>query len=135
MHLQQERGKRSSNGSSRMGRRMEVSTATPNLPSHQSFPSPSLPPSLSLTLLSSILLCLGINLPGTSRQRKIPNMAPKVELPNAAAMVWLLVLCLIPPVEAYDTGDAIALLLGTVLAVVGFCSCLGWYARRRNEQL
>ncbi|KAG7240710.1 hypothetical protein INR49_026599 [Caranx melampygus] len=74
-------------------------------------------------------------LPGTSRQRKIPNMAPKVELPNAAAMVWLLVLCLIPPVEAYDTGDAIALLLGTVLAVVGFCSCLGWYARRRNEQL
>ncbi|XP_023273654.1 small integral membrane protein 30-like [Seriola lalandi dorsalis] len=62
-------------------------------------------------------------------------MAPKFEIPNAATIVWLLVLCLIPPAEAYDTGDALALLLGTVLAVVGFCSCLGWYARRRNGQL
>ncbi|XP_044041510.1 small integral membrane protein 30-like [Siniperca chuatsi] len=63
------------------------------------------------------------------------NMAPKLELPNAAAVVWLMFLALIPPVEAYDAGDALALLLGTILTVVGFCAFLGWYARRRNGQL
>lgn len=62
-------------------------------------------------------------------------MAPKLEVPGAAAVVWLLLLTLVPPVEAYDAGDALALLLGTVLAVVGFCACLGWYARRRDAQL
>ncbi|XP_028255175.1 small integral membrane protein 30 [Parambassis ranga] len=63
------------------------------------------------------------------------NMAPKLELPYSAALVWLVFVSLIPPAEAYDAGDALALLLGTVLAVVGFCACLGWYARRRNGQL
>ncbi|XP_074481606.1 small integral membrane protein 30 [Sebastes fasciatus] len=63
-------------------------------------------------------------------------MAPKIELTNAAlATVWLLFLSLIPPVEAYDAGDALALLLCTILAVVGVCAFLGWYARRRNGQL
>lgn len=62
-------------------------------------------------------------------------MAPKLELPNAAAIVWLIFLCLIPPAEAYDTGDALALLVATILTVVGFCACLGWYARKRNGQL
>ncbi|XP_071394699.1 small integral membrane protein 30 [Centroberyx affinis] len=62
-------------------------------------------------------------------------MAPKLELPNAAAILWVIFLCLIPPAEAYDAGDALALLLGTVISVVGFCACLGWYARRRNGLL
>ncbi|XP_068572859.1 small integral membrane protein 30 [Cebidichthys violaceus] len=62
-------------------------------------------------------------------------MAPKVELTNAAAVVWLMFLSLIHPAEAYDAGDALALLLGTILAVVGVCAFLGWYARRRNGQL
>ncbi|XP_040886162.1 small integral membrane protein 30-like [Toxotes jaculatrix] len=62
-------------------------------------------------------------------------MAPKLELPTAAAIVWLIFLSLIHPAEAYDAGDALALLVGTVLTVVGFCACLGWYARRRNGQL
>lgn len=62
-------------------------------------------------------------------------MAPKVELPRLAAIIWTLFLALVPPVEAYDAGDALALLLGTVLTVVGLCACLGWYARRRNERL
>ncbi|XP_070785206.1 small integral membrane protein 30 [Enoplosus armatus] len=62
-------------------------------------------------------------------------MAPKLELPGAAAIVWLIFLSLIPPAEAYDAGDALALLLGTILTVVGFCAFLGWYARRRNGQL
>lgn len=60
------------------------------------------------------------------------NMAPKLELPAAAAVIWLLLLSLIPPAEAYDAGDAVALLLCTVLTVLGFCACLGCYARRRN---
>ncbi|XP_034434680.1 small integral membrane protein 30-like [Hippoglossus hippoglossus] len=62
-------------------------------------------------------------------------MDPRLQLPNAAAVICLIVLTLIPPAEAYDAGDALALLLGSVLAVVGFCACLGWYARRRNGQL
>lgn len=62
-------------------------------------------------------------------------MAPKLELPSTAAIIWLIFLSLIPPAEAYDAGDALALLLGTILAVVGFCAFLGWYARRRNDQL
>ncbi|XP_031140765.1 small integral membrane protein 30 [Sander lucioperca] len=61
-------------------------------------------------------------------------MAPKVELPNAAAIVWLIFLSLIPPAEAYDAGDALALLLGTIVTGVGFCAFLGWYARKRNGQ-
>ncbi|XP_029318069.1 small integral membrane protein 30 [Cottoperca gobio] len=61
-------------------------------------------------------------------------MAPKLELPNAAAITCLLFLSLIPPAEAYDAGDALALLLCTILTVVGFCAFLGWYARRRNGQ-
>ncbi|XP_040004170.1 small integral membrane protein 30-like [Xiphias gladius] len=62
-------------------------------------------------------------------------MAPKLELPNAAASVWLILLSLVPPAEAYDAGDALALLLGAILTVVGFCACLGWYARKRDGQL
>uniref|UniRef100_A0A8D3BDZ9 Uncharacterized protein n=1 Tax=Scophthalmus maximus TaxID=52904 RepID=A0A8D3BDZ9_SCOMX len=46
---------------------------------------------------------------------------------RAAAVVWLLFLSLIPPAEAYDAGDALALLLGAIVAVVGVCAGLGWY--------
>lgn len=62
-------------------------------------------------------------------------MAPRLEVPYAATVFWLLFVTLIPPVEAYDAGDALALLLGTVVTVVGFCAFLGWYARRRDSQL
>uniref|UniRef100_A0A3Q3LKU4 Small integral membrane protein 30 n=1 Tax=Mastacembelus armatus TaxID=205130 RepID=A0A3Q3LKU4_9TELE len=62
-------------------------------------------------------------------------MAPKLQLPYATATFCLIFLSLISPAEAYDAGDALALLLGTVVAVVGLCACLGWYARRRNGQL
>ncbi|KAM9171880.1 small integral membrane protein 30 isoform 1-T2 [Pangshura tecta] len=41
----------------------------------------------------------------------------------------------LPVVEALDSGDAIALLLGIVLTIIGFCACLGLYARKRNGQL
>ena len=42
------------------------------------------------------------------------------------------VLCsLIPGVAAFDAGDAIALVLGLVLGILGICACLGYYARKR----
>ncbi|XP_034382259.1 small integral membrane protein 30-like [Cyclopterus lumpus] len=62
-------------------------------------------------------------------------MAPRVELTNAAAIPMLVLLSLVRPAEAYDAGDTLALLLCTVLAVVGVCAFLGCYARRRNAQL
>ncbi|XP_037317810.2 small integral membrane protein 30-like [Pungitius pungitius] len=62
-------------------------------------------------------------------------MSPEVELRHSAATVCLTFLSLVRPAEAYDAGDALALLLGTVAAVAGVCAFLGWYARRRNEHL
>ncbi|CAL9683122.1 unnamed protein product [Knipowitschia caucasica] len=59
----------------------------------------------------------------------------KAELPWAALTLWLLLMWSVPGAEAYDAGDAIALLLGSVITGVGLCACLGWYTRRRNEQL
>ncbi|XP_061523915.1 small integral membrane protein 30-like [Phyllopteryx taeniolatus] len=63
-------------------------------------------------------------------------MTPKQQLPRVAAVLSSLTfLQTIPPAAAYDAGDAVALLLGTVVAMVGFCACLGWYARKRNRLL
>uniref|UniRef100_A0A3Q2XLV9 Uncharacterized protein n=1 Tax=Hippocampus comes TaxID=109280 RepID=A0A3Q2XLV9_HIPCM len=50
-------------------------------------------------------------------------MTPKQQLSRvAAAFTSLVFLQTIPPVAAYDAGDALALLLGTVVAMVGFCA-------------
>jgi len=35
-----------------------------------------------------------------------------------------------PVVAAFDTGDAIALVIGLILAFIILCACLGWYSRR-----
>ncbi|XP_073184227.1 small integral membrane protein 30 [Lepidochelys kempii] len=50
-------------------------------------------------------------------------------------LVLLSLVIMLPVVEALDTGDAVALLLGVVLTIIGFCACLGLYARKRNGQL
>ncbi|XP_043351092.1 small integral membrane protein 30 [Dermochelys coriacea] len=50
-------------------------------------------------------------------------------------LVFISLVLMLPVVEALDTGDAIALLLGVVLTIIGFCACLGLYARKRNGQL
>uniref|UniRef100_A0A3B5JYE4 Uncharacterized protein n=1 Tax=Takifugu rubripes TaxID=31033 RepID=A0A3B5JYE4_TAKRU len=55
-------------------------------------------------------------------------MAPKLELPNAAAIMWLVLFSLIRPVEANDAGNALALVAVIVVSMVGVCACLGWYA-------
>ncbi|XP_039379061.1 small integral membrane protein 30 [Mauremys mutica] len=50
-------------------------------------------------------------------------------------VVLISLVLMLPVVEALDSGDAIALLLGIVLTIIGFCACLGLYARKRNGQL
>ncbi|XP_057712066.1 small integral membrane protein 30-like [Corythoichthys intestinalis] len=63
-------------------------------------------------------------------------MTPKRQIPRVSLVLGCLTfLQTVPPASAYDAGDAVALLLGTVIAMVGFCACLGLYARKRNRLL
>ncbi|OCT87389.1 small integral membrane protein 30 [Xenopus laevis] len=39
---------------------------------------------------------------------------------------------MLPVAEAMDEGNTIALLLGVVITAIGFCACLGYYARKRD---
>jgi FtsH-binding integral membrane protein len=39
---------------------------------------------------------------------------------------------IIPSVAAFDAGDAIALILGLAIGILGICACLGYYARRKS---
>ena len=39
-----------------------------------------------------------------------------------------------PTVEAFDGGDATALILGLMIGILGICACLGVYARKRSGQ-
>ncbi|XP_048357390.1 small integral membrane protein 30 [Sphaerodactylus townsendi] len=56
---------------------------------------------------------------------------------NALHLFLVLISFLIgvPAVEALDTGDALAILLGMLLSAIGLCACLGLYARKRNGEL
>lgn len=45
--------------------------------------------------------------------------------------VLLVLTLLFPGVHAFDAGDAIALVLGLIIGVLGICACLGYYARKR----
>ncbi|NWU94812.1 SIM30 protein, partial [Upupa epops] len=49
-------------------------------------------------------------------------------------LVCVSLLLELPVVEALDTGDTITFLLGLSISIVGFCACLGLYARKRNGQ-
>ncbi|XP_042671728.1 small integral membrane protein 30 [Centrocercus urophasianus] len=49
-------------------------------------------------------------------------------------LVLSALLLVLPVVEAMDAGDTIAFLLGLAVSVIGFCACLGLYARKRNGQ-
>lgn len=59
---------------------------------------------------------------------------PSMENTSKLFLVLVSLLLVLPVVEALDAGDAIALLLGLAVSVVGFCACLGLYARKRNGQ-
>ncbi|NXG83255.1 SIM30 protein, partial [Stercorarius parasiticus] len=49
-------------------------------------------------------------------------------------LVLISLLLVLPGAEALDAGDTIAFLVGLAVSVVGFCACLGLYARKRNGQ-
>ncbi|XP_030324901.1 small integral membrane protein 30 [Calypte anna] len=49
-------------------------------------------------------------------------------------LVLLSLLLVLPVAEAMDAGDTIAFLLGLAVSVIGFCACLGLYARKRSGQ-
>ena len=57
------------------------------------------------------------------------------KMANEHSFTFLLVIFVLtlvfPGVEAFDAGDAIALVLGLVIGILGICACLGYYARRR----
>ena len=38
------------------------------------------------------------------------------------------------PVEAFDGGDAAALIIGLIIGILGICACLGAYSRKRTGQ-
>ena len=47
------------------------------------------------------------------------------------SFVGVFLLLLFPGAEAFDAGDAVALVLGLVIGILGICACLGAYARKR----
>ncbi|XP_065685364.1 small integral membrane protein 30 [Patagioenas fasciata] len=47
-------------------------------------------------------------------------------------LVVVILLLVLPGVDAMDAGDTIAFLLGLAVSIIGFCACLGLYARKRN---
>ncbi|NWX53138.1 SIM30 protein, partial [Steatornis caripensis] len=49
-------------------------------------------------------------------------------------LVLVSLLLVLPVVKALDAGDTVAFLLGLAVSVIGFCACLGLYARKRNGQ-
>lgn len=57
---------------------------------------------------------------------------PSTKNTSKLFLVLVSLLLVLPAVEALDAGDTIAFLLGLAVSVVGFCACLGLYARRRN---
>ncbi|XP_026779215.2 small integral membrane protein 30 [Pangasianodon hypophthalmus] len=61
-------------------------------------------------------------------------MASSLTPASVLAVLGFFFLSVLQPVEAYDSGDAVALLLGMAITVVGLCACLGWYSRRRSGQ-
>lgn len=44
----------------------------------------------------------------------------------------LFLFAFVQPVAAFDAGDAIALILGLVIGIMGICACLGAYARKKE---
>ncbi|XP_033889384.1 small integral membrane protein 30-like [Acipenser ruthenus] len=62
-------------------------------------------------------------------------MASRSDFFGSPLLLGFFILSLLPTAEAFDGGDAVALLLGMTISVVGFCACLGWYSRKRNGQL
>ncbi|XP_025895077.1 small integral membrane protein 30 [Nothoprocta perdicaria] len=52
--------------------------------------------------------------------------------PSKLLLALIPLLLVLPAVEALDAGDTVAFLVGLAVSIVGFCACLGLYARKRN---
>lgn len=61
----------------------------------------------------------------------VSNMS-STENTSRLFLVLVTLLLVLPGVEAMDAGDTIAFLLGLAVSIIGFCACLGLYARKRN---
>lgn len=72
--------------------------------------------------------------PLTSPWGQLLVSMPSTENTSKLFLVLVSLLLVLPVVEALDAGDTIAFLLGLTVSIVGFCACLGLYARRRNGQ-
>ena len=52
---------------------------------------------------------------------------------NFAYLIAFILTLFLPTVSAFDGGDAVALLLGLAISMLGICACLGYYARTRQN--
>lgn len=52
----------------------------------------------------------------------------------AAVIVFVITFLNIPAVQAFDGGDAVALVAGVLIAVMATCACLGCISKRRAIQ-
>ena len=46
-------------------------------------------------------------------------------------LVFLMLCHIVSASHGFDFGDALALMIGMAVGIVGICACLGCYARRR----
>lgn len=44
-----------------------------------------------------------------------------------------MLLFIIHSASAFDAGDAIALVIGILLGLLGLCACIGFYAKRSSK--
>jgi len=68
---------------------------------------------------------------GDNQLKGSVTMLEQVLLRTWIILVALIIIC-IKEANAFDGGDAAALIIGLVVGVLGICSCLGYYARRRG---
>ena len=60
-------------------------------------------------------------------------MSTKMDLLREAILIFAFIVNFCATgVSAFDAGDATALVLGLVIGSLAICSCLGYYARRRD---
>ena len=50
------------------------------------------------------------------------------------ASLIIFILCLVSNVSAFDGGDAVALILGLIIGIMGICACIGCYARKQRGE-
>jgi len=54
---------------------------------------------------------------------------------SVKGFVFLILVCLFQSVNAFDGGDAVALVLGLIIGIIGIFACIGCYARKKAGQM